>query len=174
MVNKEALFTSARTGENKKDNWLTPLWLFDKLNEEFNFKLDAAATRSNTLCDRWYSLEDGDDGLTNPWLDTTFCNPPYSQLKAWVRKGCGEAMLGHCTAVLLVAARTDTRAWWDCIRHGEVRFLKGRLKFEHPDGARYCAPFPSAVVIFHRHTLQARTVYWDIQEPKGETHADSE
>ena len=47
---------------------------------------------------------------------------------------------------MLVPARTDT-AWWHdyVVPFAEVRFLRGRVKFE---GAPTTAPFPSAVVIF--------------------------
>jgi len=50
------------------------------------------------------------------------------------------------TVVCLVPARTDTKWWWSYAIHGEVRFLKGRLKFG--DGKKN-APFPSAIIIFH-------------------------
>lgn len=38
-------------------------------------------------------------------------------------------------------------AWWhDYAAKGQVRFLRGRLRFE---GGKHSAPFPSAVVVFH-------------------------
>lgn len=164
MGNLEPLMTSARTGDKNKDEWMTPLWLFELLSQETSFDLDAAATDDNTLCDKWYTKED--DGLIQKWQGNVFVNPPYSQMYKWVEKGCGEVLFGHADrVVMLVAARTDTRAWWNFIRYGEVRFLPGRLKFEHTDGARFSAPFPSAVVIFGR-DIEAKTVYWDIKEPK--------
>lgn len=164
MNNLEPLMTSARTGDNLKDEWMTPWWLWELLDGEFRFSLDAAATDDNTLCDRWYTKES--NGLIQPWNGRVFVNPPYSQLKQWVEKGRGEVLFGHAEiVVMLVAARTDTRAWWNHIRHGEVRFLPGRLKFEHIDGAKFSAPFPSAVVIFGS-GIEAKTVYWDIKEPK--------
>lgn len=52
---------------------------------------------------------------------------------------------GGGTVVMLVPARTDTRWWHNYIRKGEVRFIKGRLKFNDGDSP---APFPSAIVIF--------------------------
>lgn len=161
MQNLEPLMTSARSGDRSKDEWLTPLWLYDLLNQEFAFDVDAAATQDNTLCNFWW-----DDGLGARWWGNIFCNPPYSQMKRWVEKAYEEIYLvGRAqTAVLLVAARTDTRAWWDHIRHGEVRFLPGRLKFEAPDGSqKFSAPFPSAVVVFQKN-LAAKTVYWDVRE----------
>jgi hypothetical protein len=55
-----------------------------------------------------------------------------------------EFVLG-ATVVCLVPARTDTRWWQDCCTAGEVRFVRGRLRF---GGTATGAPFPSAVVVF--------------------------
>lgn len=51
---------------------------------------------------------------------------------------------GGATVVCLVPARTDTRWWHDHAMRGEVRFVRGRLKF---GGSKNSAPFPSAVVV---------------------------
>lgn len=158
MNNLDALMTSARTGDLSKDEWRTPRWLFNLLDREFDFDLDAAATAANALCKRYYTAED--DGLKQSYFGSTFINPPYSQLRQWVAKGYHEAKIGNAHVVMLVAARTDTRAWWNYIRFGEVRFLKGRLKFE---GGKHSAPFPSAVVIFPKFLGTPKTVYWDVE-----------
>lgn len=164
MNNLEPLMTSARSGDKSKDEWQTPLWLFEKLDEEFKFDLDPAATEDNHLT--WAYMTKKENGLAYNWFGSVFVNPPYSRMKEWVKKGYEEAQLPPVKrVVMLIAARTDTQAWWNFIRHGEVRFLPGRLKFEHPNGARHSAPFPSAVVIFGR-DIEAKTVYWDIKEPK--------
>lgn len=49
------------------------------------------------------------------------------------------------TVVCLVPARTDTAWWHNFAMRGEVRFIRGRLKFGN---AKSNAPFPSALVIF--------------------------
>lgn len=50
------------------------------------------------------------------------------------------------TVVMLIPARTDTKAFHEFIYHqAEIRFVKGRLKFN--DG-KNPAPFPSMIVIF--------------------------
>ena len=75
----------------------------------------------------------------------TFCNPPYGkQIKKWVKKGYEEAMAGS-TVVMILPARTDTEWFHKYCLKGEIRFLKGRLRFK---GAQYNAPFPSMVVVF--------------------------
>lgn len=58
MVSK-VLFSS------KSDEWSTPIDLFNALNSEFNFNLDAAATANNHKCDKYFTMED--DGLQKNW-----------------------------------------------------------------------------------------------------------
>lgn len=55
----EALLSS------KNMNWCTPQDFFDKLNEEFSFTLDAAATDKSAKCEKYYTPET--DGLKSPW-----------------------------------------------------------------------------------------------------------
>lgn len=130
---------------SKAHDWSTPQDLFDVLNREFLFTLDAAASPENTKCPKFYSLEQ--DGLAQNWEgERVFCNPPYGYgIKDWIAK---LATGGADVAVGLVPARTDTRWFHDHIYHkAEVRFLKGRLKF---GGQTNSAPFPSMVVIWHK------------------------
>ena len=75
-----------------------------------------------------------------------FCNPPYSQIGAWVEKAYREGQKDRTVIVLLIPSRTDTRYFHDFIyQRSEIRFVKGRLKFGE---AIYNAPFPSMIVIF--------------------------
>lgn len=77
---------------------------------------------------------------------SVFCNPPYSDIAAWVEKAYREAMQDNTVVVLLIPSRTDTKYFHDFIYHrSEIRFIRGRLKFGE---AMYNAPFPSMVVVF--------------------------
>ncbi len=88
-----------------------------------------------------------DDGLAMNWWGTVFMNPPYGrEIGKWMKKAYESAQTG-ATVVYLVPSRTDTRWWHDYAMKGEVRFIKGRLKF---GGSKNSAPFASAVVIFKR------------------------
>lgn len=130
---------------SKSNEWETPQHLFDDLNKEFHFTLDPASTHDNAKCDKHYTQEE--NGLDKDWSgETVFCNPPYGrELPLWIEKAARSAG-GGTTVVMLIPARTDTRAFHDFILHkAEIRFLKGRLKF---GGAKYNAPFPSMIVIF--------------------------
>lgn len=136
-MNTDVMFSS------KTDLWETPQEFFDSLNNEFDFDLDVCAMPKNAKCKRYYTPEE--DGLVQPWEGVCWCNPPYGrEIGKWVRKALISSFLG-ATVVLLLPARTDTRWFHDYIlHHGEVRFLRGRLKF----GGGNSAPFPSMVVIF--------------------------
>lgn len=139
-----ACFTSNR------DDWETPQSLFDKLNKEFCFTLDPASTHSNAKCKHHFTKEE--DGLAQNWGgQVVFCNPPYGRdIKAWVEKCYLESQKENTTVVMLIPARTDTTYFHDFIYHNakEIRFLRGRLKFELGGISGQSAPFPSMVVVF--------------------------
>jgi phage N-6-adenine-methyltransferase len=133
--------------------WSTPQSLFDELNKEFGFDLDVCATDENAKCGTWFT--EREDGLAQKWTGTCWMNPPYGdEIKRWVQKAWESAEAG-ATVVCLVPARVDTGWWWDYCRYGEIRFLRGRLKF---GGGDMSAPFPSAVVVFGR---PAQVVWWE-------------
>jgi phage N-6-adenine-methyltransferase len=128
---------------SKTDMWSTPQDLFNKLNKEFGFTLDVCATKENAKCDRFYTVED--DGLVQLWDGVCWMNPPYGRaIKFWMERAY-QASLEGSTVVCLVPSRTDTAWWHDYSMKGEIRFLRGRLKF---GDAKNNAPFPSAIVIF--------------------------
>jgi len=125
------------------DEWATPQAFYDKLNAEFHFETDVCASAENAKCANFYTVEM--DGLKQAWSGVCWMNPPYGRtIKAWMKKAY-EASLVGATVVCLVPARTDTAWWHDYAVNGEIRFLRGRLKF---GDATNSAPFPSAVVIF--------------------------
>lgn len=158
----------AATQSSNSDEWGTPWWLVKLLAEEFTetgmFDLDPAADKYNCKALGFFGKED--DGLKHSWWGNVFCNPPYSNIGQWTAKCYNEAAIGNANVVLLAAARPDTRYWWDYSRHGEVRFIKGRIRFIDPskDGKPTGAPFPSAVIIFRKNfrRMTPTTVYWDI------------
>ena len=133
-----AMFSSA-TGE-----WATPQDVFDGLNAEFDFTLDPCCTHNTAKCEKHYTASE--DGLARSWRgERVFLNPPYGrEIGKWIAKAYEEALQG-AIVVCLLPARTDTRWWHDYCMKGQIRLLRGRLKF---GGAKNNAPFPSALVIF--------------------------
>lgn len=144
---------------SEKTDWETPQYLFDALDNEFGFTLDVCATMENRKCKVFYS--EHQDAFRLQWRGVCWCNPPYSKgIDRWLERAKKSALENAATVVVLVPARTDTNWWMDHARFGEVRFLKGRLKFK---GAPTSAPFPSALVIF-RPGLPRSTSYWQYKE----------
>lgn len=131
---------------SETDMWASPQWLFDDLNNEFGFELDVCALPSNAKCEKYFTPEI--DGLMQEWKGICWMNPPYGRtIGSWVKKAYDTAESGGGTVVCLLPSRTDTKWWHDYCMKGEVRFIKGRLKF---GGNKNAAPFPSAVVIFRK------------------------
>lgn len=127
------------------DLWSTPKAVFHELDAEFHFTLDPCAVAENTTCAKYYSPEQ--DGLVQDWGgEIVFCNPPFSDMKKWVRKCSEEAKKPNTRVVMLIPARTDTSYFHDYIYNkAEVRFIRGRL---HYGDGKQGAPFPSMIVIF--------------------------
>lgn len=125
------------------DLWYTPQDFYEALHAEFAFEVDVCATPENAKCERFFTKED--DGLSQDWIGVCWMNPPYGrEIGRWMQKAYESALAG-ATVVCLVPARTDTEWWHRFAMRGEVRFIRGRLKF---GGASNAAPFPSAVVVF--------------------------
>jgi phage N-6-adenine-methyltransferase len=135
------------------DDWSTPEDLFLILDEEFGFTLDVCASGDNAKVPNYYDREQ--NGLAQTWTGSCWMNPPYGgEIGAWIEKAHNSAVAGT-TVVCLVPARTDTGWWWNHVRYGEVRFMRGRLKF---GGAETSAPFPNAVVVFG---VEACVKWWE-------------
>ena len=132
----------------KSDEWTTPQWLFDKLNEQYSFTLDPASDGLNNKCVKHYTIQT--DGLSQSWKgETVFINPPYSKTYDWVKKAHNEGLSNNTKCIMLIPARTDTR-WYhefclDPLAVKSITFIKGRLKFGQQKNP---APFPSMIVEF--------------------------
>jgi phage N-6-adenine-methyltransferase len=139
MLNK-GLFTS------HTDEWATPQDLFDALDAEFKFTLDPCASHQNAKCRRYFTR--AQDGLKQPWSGRVFMNPPYGRtIGKWIKKASEESRENADLVVCLLPSRTDTAWWHDYCLKGEIRFIRGRLKFGN---AKNPAPFPSVLVWFQR------------------------
>lgn len=140
---------------SKKSDWETPQDLFNRLNDEFHFTLDAAASDLNHKLPHYYTEKE--DGLAQDWGgERVFCNPPYGSKETglWTEKCWREAQKPDTLVVLLIPARTDRKSFHDFIYNKPnvtIRFLKGRLQFEDNGKKMGTAPFPSMICIFNEH-----------------------
>ncbi len=138
---------------SKDQKWATPKGLFRRFDNVFRFKLDPCAVEKTAKCKIFFTPKT--DGLKQQWhkIGNAFVNPPFSkELYIWVKKSYLESKKG-IVVVMLIPARTDTRAWHDFIfPNARILFIKGRITFEdqregvkpHSDPAF----FPSALIVF--------------------------
>jgi phage N-6-adenine-methyltransferase len=140
--------TSKRGARDDVDDRGTDQAFFDATSERFGgFTLDVAAAPHNAKCDDYLTRED--DGLSKDWLTQSgagrvWCNPPYSNIRAWVEKAHEQWTEGHAELIvmLLPANRVEQRWWQELVepyRDGKnghrfltVEFLPGRMRFDRP------------------------------------------
>ena len=122
---KCAVFLSKKT-----DDWATPKFIYEQTKGMF----DPCPINATF------------DGLKIEWQKRNFVNPPYSQLLKWIEKSIEENNKGK-EVILLIPARTDTKAFKKLYDHGaKFLFITGRLKFNEANAA----PFPSMLVCLNK------------------------
>ena len=124
--------------------WETPQWLFDEYNKKYKFTLDVCSTKENAKCKKYFTKEQ--NGLIQSWEnERCWMNPPYGrEISKWMKKAWKESKKGTLV-VCLIPSRTDTKWWHEYAQRGDVKFIRGRLKFGN---SKNSAPFPSAIVVF--------------------------
>jgi len=152
----QVLFSTAANDGGGRDDWQTPKWLLGALAMWAGcppIVLDPCSNGANAVGPNFYTEEE--NGLIQPWakFGKIFVNPPYSGIKQWCKKAHDESLLLQNSddyIALLIPARTDTQYFHDyVIKATQLFFLKGRLKFELPDGTKGgSAPFPSVIAIW--------------------------
>lgn len=147
--------TAKRGAKDEVDDRGTDPEFYRKVWERFGgFTLDAAAAPHNAKAARYFTRED--DGLSQPWSGRVWCNPPYSDCGAWVRKAWAEwrgELVPHANPARLRASRPELivmllpanrveQKWWQELveprrdRPGSplrVEFLPGRMRFIRPN-----------------------------------------
>ncbi|WAC68874.1 DNA N-6-adenine-methyltransferase [Microbacterium sp. SL75] len=131
--------------QQREVRWLTPPELVAPLGR---FDLDPCGAPGHVLADRTYLLENGDDGLRDPWDGRVWLNPPYGKLaEPFLRK-----LADHGRGVALIFARTETKMFHEQVwgRASAVLFMLGRVSFLTADGvkARANAGAPSCLVAY--------------------------
>lgn len=121
------------------------------------FTLDVAAAKHNAKAKRYYTRKD--NGLERAWYGNVWCNPPYSDCGAWVRKawtewdrrvsglsGAIQIAMGDADplpkriTMLLPANRVEQKWWQELVEPFrdrpdsdlQVEFLPGRMRFIRP------------------------------------------
>jgi len=119
------------------DEWCTPEWLATLLG---HFDLDPCShLLSHIKYQRSYTLPM--DGLTNGWLGSVFCNPPYSNPLPWC-----ERLRDHDGPWCALLKLDPSTRWWAALMQANpvVAPFKKRIRFE--GAGNYTANFPSVLV----------------------------
>ena len=126
-------YTNTKTPASERDEARTPLWLFKWLDNRYQFLVDAAATKENSLCEyhRNKCMDFDEDWLLAP----VWCNPPYSELARWLKKGASECLLRKALSVFIIPALNGD-SWSEVAleRAAEIIHIVGRVNFLRPDG----------------------------------------
>jgi phage N-6-adenine-methyltransferase len=140
--------TAKRGAVDEVDDRGTDPAFMATLVERFGeFTLDVAAAEHNAKAEEYFTR--AADGLVQPWAGRVWCNPPYSDCGAWVRKAWAEFDAWHLPEderpveliVMLLPANRVEQGWWQ--DHVEphrdrigsplrVEFLRGRMRFDRP------------------------------------------
>lgn len=129
----------------RQTRWLTPKHIVEALGE---FDLDPCGAPGHSLAISTYLLENGDDGLRDPWYGMVWCNPPYGkEAPPFVEK-----LAEHNNGIAILFARTETAMWHENIwpKASAILFLKGRVSFLKPNGepAANSSGAPSALIAY--------------------------
>lgn len=157
--------------EAEKDSWITPSWIYEPLNAEFQFDFDLAANGENTKHENFFgpNSELGEDALIEVWntqLGNNFwLNPPYSMPLQWefLKKASVSATLNDIRVVCLIPVAPETPRWRETVSQAAyIRFYYPRISFIDPITERPVAGarWPNAVVIFERTAWDSPEISW--------------
>lgn len=130
-----------QTSDLNKNDWCTPPWLFERLNNVFGFTLDGAANRENALCDFFSSN-------FNAYMyqdHTIFINPPFNNIEPFLTSNSKNFIC------LLLPFRPETKLWHKLIWLNATIFVfNKRIQYIHPETKKEVkgAAFPSCLVFF--------------------------
>jgi phage N-6-adenine-methyltransferase len=128
-------------------DWETPQFI---VNQFGKFDLDACAYASTAKAPKFFTEED--DALTKKWKGRVWMNPPYGRsLPIWLAYALEQSKQDYCDEVVcLIPARTDTKWFHNYACKGNIRFIKGRIRFKQNGKYKGSPAFPSMIVIFNK------------------------
>lgn len=121
---------NADAGEARRDDWVTPDWLFRWCSVVWGpFDMDVAASELNHKVALYLTAVE--DGLLSQWGPCNWCNPPFNLAAEFTERAAVMATRGGSSLLLLPVA-TGSRWFHDNVFHeaSELVFLRGRVAFE--------------------------------------------
>lgn len=138
-MSNQRIYINANSAADGKssDSYGTPSWLFDYLNDEYDFACDAAASDENHLCEMYYTKEN--DAINKNWSESggaIFVNPPFSngEKEKFLAKAYQELVDSDVTSVFVIPADPSNKCWLDHIfgKATKITIINGRVKFTDP------------------------------------------
>lgn len=122
-----------------KDTYPTPQPVFDRLDAEFRFTCDGAASEANTKVPSFF-IGEQQDFLSYPLQnERVWINPPFSNPLAFVKRAVELFEQHNCLVVMLLPVDIST-SWFSLIaeKATEIRLIVGgRVKFLSPDTGKW-------------------------------------
>jgi hypothetical protein len=167
-----------------QDCFATPSWLYQTLDAEFGFGLDAAATRESAKCEVFFTPEE--DALKQDWRGASggkpvFLNPPFNRamLPAFIEKAYRESQ-GGLDVVCILPFLKSYPCFQDYVwPFAEMRHVRGLVVFDgfgpkegkHAGNIAGPQSFDTVVAIFRQNQSGFSGPYVD--RPEEESSGDT-
>lgn len=120
---------------NSKEDWITPVPFFKRLNKKIyelygkHFTIDMCASHKNAKCKKYYTKKE--NGLLQNYEgEIVFCNPPYSEKEDWIKKCYNDAQKPNTIIVMLIPSATEIIVWHKyCMKADRILLCVGRVQF---------------------------------------------
>lgn len=148
----------------ERQAWKTPQLLWEGLHEEFGFTKDVAAKEEDAKTSNFIGKDD--DALRVGWGhgEICWCNPPYRNVRPWLKKATLE-LANRNDTVFIVKAAVGSRWFHELVMlQAEWWFFSGRVYFEPPPGVTASSPAFDAMLV--RYSLGAKPGFMGSRCPK--------
>lgn len=130
-----------------KNDWCTPPWLFQRLQEVFKFEVDGASNDTNALLPSYCTIQNPLQ-MQQVCFNKIFINPPFNNQEDFIAKSCYYTQKLGC---LLLPFRPETKLWHKYIWPNATIFVfNKRIQYIHPETKQEVkgAAFPSCLVFY--------------------------
>jgi phage N-6-adenine-methyltransferase len=116
----------------KRQDWRTPARLFQTLQVDYAFDVDASASIQNHLLpDYWTKAH---DALSMSLKGRrAFCNPPFGMISEFLTWGLDQRQDGF--SCFLIPANVETDWFHSLARHGQKHVFRRRVAYAPPPGS---------------------------------------
>ena len=154
-----------RTDGTSKNNWRTPLWLWEELHGAFNFEVDGASDGTNNLLPNYHTKETASiKRIADALHSRVFINPPFNELSTknnkwiddykWLQRYSllqSEAE-GHIKfTCFLIRHAPETKHWQNWVwPYCDVFVFNKRINYVDPETGEIMSgvEFPSALAVY--------------------------